>query len=88
VARLPVVRRGRNEKLEKRVMALLKQMVEEILGLFVDDGYFALAVIVWLALVWLVLPHISIQADCNPVILFAGLIAILLESVLRRARRH
>lgn len=69
-------------------MALLKQMVEEILGLFVDDGYFALAVIVWLALVWLVLPHLSIQADWNPVILFAGLIAILLESVLRRAGRH
>lgn len=81
------MRCGPNENLEKSVVILLKQIVEEIFGLFVDDGYFALAVIAWLALVWLVLPHLSIQADWDPAILFAGLIAIVLESVLRRARR-
>ena len=69
-------------------MAVLKRIVEELFGLFVDDGYFAIAIVVWLGLLWLILPHLPMPADWNAVILFAGLIAILIESVLRRARRH
>ena len=68
-------------------MTVLKRIVEEIFGLFVDDGYFAIAIIVWLGLLWLILPHLPISANWNAVILFAGLIAILVESALRRARQ-
>jgi hypothetical protein len=73
--------------LKERVVAVLKQIFEEIFGLFVEDGYFAVAILVWLGLLWLILPHLPIPADWHAVILFVGLIAILVESVLRRARR-
>ncbi|WP_187290845.1 hypothetical protein [Hyphomicrobium denitrificans] len=41
-------------------MRWLKTIVAEIFGLFVDDGAFALAIIVWLGAVWLVLPRLNV----------------------------
>ncbi|KZC27032.1 hypothetical protein RHOFW510R12_35155 [Rhodanobacter sp. FW510-R12] len=69
-------------------MSWLKSIFREIFGLFVDDGSFAIAILVWLALLWLALPHLPIPAVWHGVILFAGLIAILIESALRRARQR
>ena len=69
-------------------MSWLKTIFREILGLFVDDGSFAIAILVWLALLWWLLPHLPMGGLWQAVILFAGLIAILIESVLRRARQH
>ncbi|HEY2131389.1 MAG TPA: hypothetical protein VGH36_00190 [Acetobacteraceae bacterium] len=68
-------------------MSWLKTISSEIFGLFVDDGSFALAILVWLALVWLVLPRLALPAAWGGIILFAGLALILLESAMRRARR-
>lgn len=68
-------------------MQWMKSVLGEIFGLFVDDGSFAIAVVVWLGLVWLVLPRIDIPAGAKAPILFAGLVVILVESALRRARR-
>lgn len=68
-------------------MSWLKSIFREIFGLFVDDGSFAIAILVWLAVLWLALPRLPIPATWHGVILFAGLIAILIESVLRRARQ-
>jgi hypothetical protein len=68
-------------------MRWLRTILAEILGLFVDDGSFALAILVWLGVIWLGLPWLNLPAAWNGVILFTGLAAILAESALRGARR-
>jgi len=68
-------------------MTWLKTIVDEVFGLFVDDGSFAVAIIVWLGLAWLVLPHIGLSSEAKGPVLFVGLAAILLESTARRARQ-
>jgi hypothetical protein len=69
-------------------MHWFKTILAEIFGLFVDDGRFALTIIVWLGIIWLGLPRLNLPAAANGVILFAGLAAILAESALRRAPGH
>ena len=59
----------------------------EVLGLFVDDGSFAVAILVWLALVLVALPRIAPGRALSGPVLFAGLAAILAESALRFSRR-
>jgi len=66
-------------------MSWLKAVILEIYGLFVDDGSFALTIVVWLTIAALVLPRLNIPASVNALILFAGLLLILFESTLRRA---
>ncbi len=68
-------------------MSWIRTVLREVFGLFVDDGSFALAIVAWLLLVWLVLPRLGVDARWTGVILFAGLALILVESVTRRARR-
>lgn len=67
-------------------MRWLKAIIAEIAGLFVDDGRFALAIIVWLGVLWWALPRLNLPAPWRGVILFVGLAVILVESALRRAR--
>ncbi len=59
----------------------------EFIGLFVDDGSFAVAIVAWLAFCWLVLPRLGFAPVWLPAILFVGLALILVESALRRARQ-
>jgi hypothetical protein len=66
-------------------MSWLKSIWSEFLGLFVDDGSFALAILVWLVSCWLVLPRLGLSSVWPPAILFAGLIVILGWSAVRRA---
>ena len=68
-------------------MHWLKTILAEFFGLFVDDGSFALAIIIWLGVIWLGLPRLNLPAVWNGVVLFAGLATILVESALRRASR-
>lgn len=68
-------------------MTWLKSIFREIFGLFVDDGSFAIAILAWLCILFLAFPHLPIPAVWHGVILFAGLIAILIESTLRRSRQ-
>ncbi len=68
-------------------MQWIKRVLAELFGLFVDDGSFAVAILAWVAVVWLVLPRLGMSAAAGGIILFAGLALILVESVLRRARR-
>jgi hypothetical protein len=68
-------------------MKWLKNIVREIFGLFVDDGSFALAILVWLAIVRWATPHLNIPSGITGVILFAGLGLILAESATRYSRR-
>ena len=60
-------------------MKWLKNIFREIFGLFVDDGSFALAVLIWLALVRSATPHLNIPSGITAVILF--------ESATRYSRR-
>jgi hypothetical protein len=68
-------------------MAALKTIAVEILGLFIDDGSFALSILAWLGLAWLVLPRLPGLGAWAGALLFAGLAALLVESAVRRARR-
>lgn len=67
-------------------MNWLRTMLSELWGLFVDDGRYALAIVAWLLLAWLALPLLRLGGGWNAAIFAAGLLAILVESVLRRAR--
>ena len=67
-------------------MPWLRSILAEIWGLFVDDGSFALAILVWLAACWLVLPQFGGPPEAKGPILFAGLAIVMVESALRRAR--
>ncbi len=60
-------------------MSRLKTVALEIWGLFVDDGRFAGAVLLWLVLFRLLLARVPGAGA----ILFAGLAAILLVSAVR-----
>ena len=68
-----------------RVLALIR---DELWGLFVDDGVFAGAVVVWLLIGGWVLPRLSLPGWLPAVLLFAGLAAILVFGALRAARQR
>lgn len=68
-------------------MSWLKTAVREVFGLFVDDGRYAFAILVWLGLAWPVLPHLPALEPWSGVLLFAGLAAILAASTMLKARR-
>ncbi|HEY1992767.1 MAG TPA: hypothetical protein VGG81_00100 [Edaphobacter sp.] len=68
-------------------MNWLKNIFREIFGLFVEDGSFALAILLWLAIVRWAMPHLNLPAGITAVILFAGLALILVESATRCSRR-
>jgi uncharacterized membrane protein len=71
---------------QQRRMPWLKAVIVGIIGLFVDDGLFALAILVWVGAARLVLPRLGASA-WSGVVLFAGLALILAESAGHRARR-
>lgn len=58
----------------------------EFFGLFVDDGSFAIALILWSALAWYALPDLPINAGWDGPILFLGYLLILAENLHRTAR--
>jgi hypothetical protein len=67
-------------------MGWLRAIGEELLGLFVDDWAYALAIACWVLVCWFAVPALAIAAPWPAVIFFAGLALILVESALRRAR--
>ena len=66
-------------------MRWLKTVFGEILGLFVDDGSFALSIVVWLVLAWPLLPSLEVPGTAKGLVLFAGLAGILATSALLKA---
>ncbi|MEO5866154.1 MAG: hypothetical protein ABIS14_15860 [Sphingomonas sp.] len=67
-------------------MNVLRAIISELIGLFVDDGLFATSIVLCAALVGFFAPVAGIPAKWRAVLLFVGLAVILIESVLRRAR--
>jgi hypothetical protein len=70
------------------MMHWLRPIVRETVGLFVDDGRFAIVIVTWLGLAWAVLPHVEASTHWRCGILFGGLALILVESALLHARRR
>jgi hypothetical protein len=72
------------------MMRRIAPILRELLGLFVDDARFALAILTWLTALALLLPQIPLPA-WRGALLFTGLAVILvwhcLRHVTRRARR-
>ena len=69
-------------------MGWLRTIWSETVGLFVDDTRFAGAIVVWLVVAGLLLPRLPVPSWLPPLILFAGLVAILAESAWRQAREQ
>ena len=69
-------------------MSWLQSVAREVLGLFVDDGSFAIAILVWAAFVALVVVHVIGHVSWTGPALFSGLACILIESVVRFSRRR
>jgi hypothetical protein len=68
-------------------MKQIKAILVELYGLFVDDGAFAVAILVWLALAWSLLSWVDLPAIAKGTGLFLGLAILLVESAVRRARK-
>jgi membrane protein implicated in regulation of membrane protease activity len=69
-------------------MRWIRSVAREVLGLFVDDGSFALAILVWLAVAIGVLPRIAAGSAWTGPIFFAGLALILIQSAWRFSRQR
>jgi hypothetical protein len=69
-------------------MGLIRTVVREVLGLFVDDVSFALIIIFWIGLAKIFLSRTAFANRWHGMILFLGLALILIESSLRFSRKR
>ena len=67
-------------------MSLLRTIWAEALGLFIDDGAYAGAIVAWLVIVGVMVRVTPIGMAGGP-LLAAGLAAILLHGAWRKARK-
>ena len=68
-------------------MKMLSTIGRELFGLFVDDGSLAQAIVVLLAVIALLAREESIDIGYAAVLLVAGSIIVLVENVVRSARK-
>ena len=64
-------------------MTVLRTILAELWGLFVDDGLLALGLVLWVALAAILVPILGLDAAGGPV-LFLGSALVFTASVLRR----
>jgi hypothetical protein len=67
-------------------MNVIVTALKELFGLFVEDGSYAVAIIAWLLIAALVLPHIG-ASEWRAPLLLAGLLLVMCENVLRSAKQ-
>ena len=68
-------------------MDRLAAILREAYGLVVDDGTLAAAILVWAAIVGMLARFVGVSPVLAATALALGLMAILVENVVRRARR-
>ncbi|MGN6097320.1 MAG: hypothetical protein ACTHP8_13900 [Bosea sp. (in: a-proteobacteria)] len=68
-------------------MRWIRTVVRELFGLFVDDGSFAVAIIVWIGALRLLSLSVLRDTAWSGTLLFAGLGLILLASTIRRSHK-
>ncbi len=69
-------------------MSMIVRVAKELLGLFVDDGSLALAILAWVAIFAALMTVVAVPPTLAGLVLFLGLIAILAENAVRRARKR
>jgi hypothetical protein len=69
-------------------MRWMRTVLLEIWGLFVDDGSFALSIVIWAALAVVIFRRAAPDAKWAGPLFFVGLAVILAVSALRYARRR
>ena len=67
-------------------MKLLSTIIEEVWGLFVDDGSLAIFIVVWCLIVGFGFQYIAIPPALRGFILLTGLILGLLENIWRTSK--
>ena len=67
-------------------MKFLWGVIHELLGMFIDDGSLAIAILAWLAIVAGLQALDVVAPTYMGALLFLGLALVLIENVLRRAR--
>ena len=68
-------------------MNVIRTALAELLGMFIDDGQLALTLIALIAVVTLAVKVAGLGGLAGGLLLLAGCILLLLESVYRHARR-
>jgi hypothetical protein len=68
-------------------MKAIGMIIGELIGLFVDDGSLAIAIVVVVAIIALLIKAALIPAVIGGALLFLALIAVLAENLRRSARR-
>jgi hypothetical protein len=68
-------------------MKWIKAALAELFSLFVDDVWFSIAILSWIALGILEVPNLPIDPDWDAPLLFTGCAVILMVSTWRAARR-
>jgi len=69
-------------------MKWLAAAAREIAGLFIEDAGFALGILAWVALAAFVVRELPLADPWRAAILLAGCLALLVENVLRAARKR
>lgn len=70
-----------------RALRLLPQVLGILWDLFVDDGFLAAGLLIWIGLAAFLIPEFGLQAGGGP-ILFIGAAGLVAGSVVRAARRR
>ena len=68
-------------------MTVLRAALAELIGMFIDDGQLALTLVALIAIVTLLVKIAGIGGLAGGLLLLAGAIGLLIESVYRDARR-
>jgi hypothetical protein len=68
-------------------MTVLRAALAELVGMFIDDGQLALTLVALIAVVTLLVKFAGIGGLAGGLLLLAGAIGLLVESVYRDARR-
>ena len=68
-------------------MTALRAALAELVGMFIDDGQLALTLVALIAVVTLLVKFAGIGGLAGSLLLLAGAIGLLVESVYRDARR-
>lgn len=69
-------------------MNLALAVWRELVAIFIDDGSIAVALVLWSALAWYLLPDLAINAGWDGPILLLGYMLILAENLYRTARKR
>lgn len=68
-------------------MNVIVTAFKEVYGLFVEDGSYAVGILIWLLLASVTLTHVPALGHWRAPLLFVGLVVLLVENVLRTAKR-